>query len=159
MNELDALITQLQLKPHPEGGFYRETYRDKYSVDIANLGRRNFSTCIYYLLTADTFSAFHRIKQDEIWHFYLGKPVHLHLIDSKGEYSEVLVGNNITENQTPQVVVPAYCWFAAHVESDFALVGCTVSPGFDFSDFELANREELIRQFTDLSEIITHYTR
>lgn len=72
---------------------------------------------------------------------------------------DAFINHYIHENQTPQVVVPAYCWFAAHVESDFALVGCTVSPGFDFSDFELANREELIRQFTDLSEIITHYTR
>lgn len=159
MNELEILTSRLQLIPHPEGGFYRETYRNTHAADIENLGIRNLSTCIYYLLTSNTFSAFHRIKQDEIWHFYVGKPIHIHFIDTKGEYKELLVGSDITENQTPQVIVPAGCWFAAHVESDFALVGCTVSPGFDFLDFELAERESLIRQFPVHKEIITRFTR
>ena len=132
MNDIALLINRLQLRAHPEGGYYRETYRDIHTVDFENLGKRNLSTCIYYLLTSNTFSAFHRIKQDEIWHFYLGNPIHLHLIDTNGEYKEFLVGSNILEKQTPQFIVPAGYWFAAHVKSDFALVGCSVSPGLIF---------------------------
>lgn len=164
MNKFDTIVSTLQLTPHPEGGFYRETYRSNGLYDIKNTesehdGVRNYSTCIYYLLTSDTFSAFHRIRQDEIWHFYSGEAIRLHMISSDGEYSAVLIGNDIENNQIPQHVVPAGYWFAAIVEKDFALVGCTVSPGFDFRDFELAKREELICQFPLYRDIITQLTR
>lgn len=159
MNELELLVSSLQLQPHPEGGFYRETYRSSGNMNIPDSGIRNYSTCIYYLLTADTFSAFHRIKSDEIWHFYKGHPIHLHLIDHNGRYNEVLIGNDIEAKQTPQFIIPAGYWFAASVDSDFALAGCTVSPGFDFQDFELADRAELIGKFPEYMEVITKFTR
>jgi len=149
MKKHDYLVAKLQLIPHPEGGFYRETYR---SI-------KNYSTCIYYLLTSDTFSAFHRIKQDEIWHFYSGEPISLHLINPEGAYTKIMIGNNMKTNQIPQFVVPAGYWFAANVESDYALVGCTVSPGFDFSDFELAKKKDLIKQFPPIEAIINRFTR
>ena len=164
MNKTELIIKKLNLNPHPEGGYYRETYRSKDIIPGNNpeakyKGDRNISTCIYYLLTAETFSSFHRIRQDEIWHFYDGNAICLHMISPTGDYSHVLIGTDIENNQIPQFVVPAGYWFAAKVETDYALVGCTVSPGFDFSDFELAKREELINRFPQLSDIITPLTR
>ncbi len=164
MNTIDRIIKSLNLIPHPEGGFYRETYRSKEIISSNNLdsrfkGERNFSTCIYYLLTRNVFSAFHRIRQDEIWHFYGGFPLSLHLISPEGRYSKIIIGNDIENNEIPQFVVPGGYWFAAAVESDYSLVGCTVSPGFDFKDFELAKREELISQFPQFSDIISQLTR
>jgi uncharacterized protein len=165
MKPLDKIIQQLNLKPHPEGGYYRETYRSsgeisKDCLGSAFSGKRNFSTCIYFLLTSDTFSAFHRIKQDEIWHFYDGSPVELHLITTGGEYSKTIIGRNIEEGQIPQFIVPAETWFAASVinKNDFSLVGCTVSPGFDFHDFELPSRNNLTSLFPQHTEIITKLT-
>jgi len=163
MKDVEAIISNLNLKPHPEGGFFRETYRSEGYVDEQNLGGtykggRNYSTCIYFLLTADTFSAFHRIKQDEIWHFYDGSVLCLHMISPAGEYSTVLIGRDFENGQVPQFVVPGGYWFGATVNTGYSLVGCTVSPGFDFSDFELAQREELVRQFPAMTDIIMQLT-
>jgi hypothetical protein len=160
------LITKLKLSPHPEGGFYKETYRSEGEISEESLGEkytgsRNHATSIYFLLTSDTFSAFHRIRQDEIWHFYVGSPLHLHVINPEGEYSQTIVGNDVLNNHTPQIVVTGGSWFAANVidENSYSLVGCTVSPGFDFLDFDLAKRKELINTFPQHNKIITDLTR
>ena len=162
-----AIIRQLNLKLHPEGGYYSETYRSsgfilpKGSHPVLG-GKRNFSTAIYFLLTADTFSAFHRIRQDEIWHFYKGSPLTLHVIAPGGKYSTHRLGNDLGKGQSPQVVITGGHWFAAAVagsEKDFSLVGCTVAPGFDFADFELAQRELLLRKFPLHEKVIREFTR
>lgn len=157
MTEIESIIARLQLEPHPEGGFFKETYRSSGEVDFN--GVRNYSTCIYFLLTSDTFSAFHRIRQDEIWHFYAGSPIELYQISPTGEYHTVLIGNNFENGEVPQYVVPAGYWFGATVHDGYALVGCTVSPGFDFMDFELAKREDLLSLFPEHDLIICKLTR
>lgn len=166
MTEIERIIQNLELKPHPEGGYFKEVYRSEGFIKKDNLdsefsGNRNYATSIYFLLTSDSFSAFHRINQDEIWHFYKGSPIKLHIISKKGDYSNVIIGNNLEKDQTPQYIVPAKYWFAAEVinKNDYTLVGCTVSPGFDFNDFELPKKETLISKFPQHSAIITKLTR
>lgn len=166
MSTASELIDLLQLTPHPEGGYFRETYRSEGTISEAALppayaGQRHFSTCIYFLLTSDKFSAFHRVRQDEIWHFYSGSPVRLHLLTPGSGYQEVVIGTDLRRGQTPQFVVPGGSWFAADVPNDdaFALVGCTVSPGFDFADFELAKGEELTTIFPEHAPLIKEFTR
>jgi uncharacterized protein len=166
MKKTDEIIRNLRLIPHPEGGFYRETYRSPDEIEQDDLdeefnGRRSFSSCIYFLLTSDSFSAFHKIRQDEIWHYYDGSPIRLHMIDGKGVYSDVIIGIEFIEGQVPQFVISAGTWFAAEVvnENDYTLLGCTVSPGFDFKDFTLAKRNDLMRSFPEHSDIIVRLTR
>ncbi|WP_299116425.1 cupin domain-containing protein [uncultured Winogradskyella sp.] len=165
MNSIKSIVTQLDLKPHPEGGYFKETYRSVGSIKAGSLdksynGERNYSTCIYFLLTSDNFSALHRIKQDEIWHFYDGSPIRLHIITEAGEHSEHIIGNDLSKGQVPQFVVSGGCWFAAEVvEKDtYSLVGCTVSPGFSFEDFELKSQKELTNIFPHLSNTIAKLT-
>lgn len=165
MSEIDKIIQKLQLKPHPEGGYFKEVYRSKGFIDKACLpsefsGKRNYSTSIYFMLTSDSFSAFHRINQDEIWHFYKGSPIKLHIISDKGDYTNVIIGNNLEKDETLQYIVPAKYWFAAEVinKNDYSLVGCTVSPGFDFNDFVLPKRKQLIALFPQHKNIITKLT-
>lgn len=166
MKSPDAIIKKLDLKPHPEGGYFKETYRSKGIINTNNLdnsfeGVRNYSTCIYFLLTSETFSAFHRIKQDEIWHFYEGSPIVLHTISKQGIHHEHYIGTDFSKNQKPQLVVTAGTLFAAKVleKNSYSLVGCTVSPGFDFKDFELAKRNHLIKKFPQHTDIIKLFTR
>ena len=165
MDNIETIIKSLDLKPHPEGGYFKETYRsigeiNKDSLNATYNGPRHYSTCIYFLLTSDTFSAFHRIKQDEIWHFYDGATIKLHTISPEGKHSEYKIGRNFSAGEVPQLVVEGGYWFAAEVlgEDTYALVGCTVSPGFDFSDFELPNRKELISKFPQHQDIVTKLT-
>ncbi len=165
MNSAD-IIEKLGLRPHPEGGFFRETYRCDESVDGAALdprygGRRSVSTAIYFLLTGETFSAFHRLRSDEIWHFYSGDPAELHVLHPDGRHEQINVGADLSVGQLPQVVIPRGCWFAARVlrADGCILLGCTVAPGFDFSDFELARRNELIHLFPQHTNLITSFTR
>jgi len=165
MNKGAYIIKKLELKPHPEGGYFRETYRslgeiNKESLNTDYNGKRNYSTCIYFLLTSDTFSAFHKIKQDEIWHFYDGSPIILHTISETGDYKKHTIGRDFSRGEIPQLVVPGNHWFAATVinKNDYSLVGCTVSPGFDFSDFELPTRKELIVKFPAHESLITDLT-
>ncbi|GAA0761539.1 cupin domain-containing protein [Psychroflexus lacisalsi] len=162
----EQLIKKLELEKHPEGGFFKETYRSKISISGSSLplefdSDRNVSTCIYFMLASDEFSAFHKVNQDEAWHFYLGDSILLHMISPEGEYSQVSIGNDFGQNETPQFVVPAQHWFAAEIktEDSFALVGCTVAPGFDFDDFELAEPKELQQIFPQHKEIIQRLTR
>jgi predicted cupin superfamily sugar epimerase len=166
MNRLHEIIHTLDLKPHPEGGFFRETYRSvgsihQDSLDPAYQGARNYSTCIYFLLTSEVFSAFHRIRQDEIWHFYEGSPIDLHVIAEDGSYSKTVIGRDIAQGQVPQFVVPGGSWFAATViqPEAYSLLGCTVAPGFDFLDFELPTRDALSGRFPQHQELIHGLTR
>lgn len=162
----DQIIQYLQLQPHPEGGFYREVYRSAGTIDAACLqpffdGSRHFATSIYYLLQAGDFSAFHRIRSDEIWHFYAGGTLLLHMIDTGGQYQCVSLGNTMTQDTAFQVVMPAGVWFAAEPApgTSFTLAGCTVSPGFDFRDFEMADKEALVKAYSQHHEIIQRLCR
>jgi len=166
MTGAQSWIDRLQLRRHPEGGWFRETYRSNEMMSRAALpprfgGDRAFSTAIHFLLDADDFSALHRIKQDEVFHFYDGSALSLHVIDPHGSYSMVKVGRDLSAGQLPQAVVKAGCLFGATVGDprSYSLVGCTVAPGFDFADFELPNREELCRQFPQHRQVIERLTR
>ena len=165
MNSIDEIIQTLGLMRHPEGGYFKESYRSNGKIDEGSLGpayngKRNYSTCIYFLIGSEDFSAFHRIKQDEIWHFYDGSPIRLHMISDNGVHTQHIIGRDFSNNETPQFIVPGGYWFAAEViqEDNFSLVGCTVSPGFDFEDFELKSREELVDMFPEHIKIITKLT-
>ena len=165
LQEIDTLITNLGLTRHPEGGWFRETYRSSEILDAAALpdrfnGPRFVSTAIYYLLEPGDFSALHRIKSDEIWHFYAGGPLCIHVIAPDGHYQAVLMGADPVAGQQFQFVVPAGCWFGAEPVGDgAALVGCTVAPGFDFADFELADRKLLLQLYPAHAELIQRLTK
>ena len=161
-----ALVEQFGLLPHPEGGFYKETYRSEESIASQALpqrfaGDRNFSTAIYFLLEQGNFSAFHRIQSDECWHFYAGQSLHVHVIHPNGHYELLKLGNNLTNGETFQAVVPAGSWFASETAAggQFSFVGCTVAPGFDFADFELAKAAELILLFPAMALLIKRLCR
>ncbi len=158
-------IQKLQLEKHPEGGYFKEIYRSGEIITADKLpGRfkssRSFSTSIYFLLEGNQFSSFHRLKSDETWHFYDGVTVLVYIIDSKGKLELKRVGSNISEGDNFQLTINAGCWFAAELidKKGFTLIGCTVSPGFDFNDFELGKRDELIRQFPDHIDVISRLT-
>jgi predicted cupin superfamily sugar epimerase len=166
MDRVQEIIQELKLQPHPEGGYFRETYRSVGTVPKEILGDsysgdRNYATGIYFLITGGNFSAFHKIHQDEMWHFYDGTAMNLHMISSEGNYTLVKIGNNLAEGEIPQFTVQGGCWFASEVAAhdSFSLMGCTVAPGFDFDDFELPSRSELIKLFPQHKEIITKLTR
>jgi len=158
-------IEKLQLEAHPEGGFFRQTYKADRLVPQEALpgfgGARAASTAIYFLLEGKNFSAFHRLRSDEVWHFYAGEPLVVHVIDPQGVYSAIRLGRDLEAGQVPQAVVRAGCWFASHVEdwNSFAVVGCTVAPGFDFEDFELGKRAELVARYPEQREVIERLTR
>ncbi|MEP3209701.1 MAG: cupin domain-containing protein [Maribacter sp.] len=165
-NSLENLIAELRLKPHPEGGYFRETYRSKEEIprevlDAKYSGSRNVSTCIYFLLTSYNFSAFHKINQDEIWHFYDGSPIRLHIISEAGVYANQLIGIDIQNGQVPQFVVKGGSWFAAEVAfpNAYSFIGCTVAPGFSFEDFTLGTSAELIHMFPKNKDVIERLTR
>ncbi|MEQ8808841.1 MAG: cupin domain-containing protein [Imperialibacter sp.] len=153
-------IDQLNLASHPEGGYFRETYRSV-GTTTTKAGQRSISTAIYFLLEAGNFSACHRIKSDEAWHFYDGDPLSIYVIQEDGVIEEIRLGLDFSAGQKPQAVVPANCWFASRVAVDgkFSLVGCTVAPGFDFQDFEMAERNKLIKEYPQHQSIITSLTR
>ena len=162
---IQTLVKHLELLPHPEGGFYKETYRSEGSIAKNALngfkGDRNFSTAIYFLLTSENFSSLHRIKQDELWHFYEGSALNVHPIPPHGKHEVLEIGNQIENGEQYQAWVPAGAWFGATVkdQNSYSLVGCTVAPGFDFEDFELAKKEELLKLFPQHSEIISKLCR
>lgn len=164
--EVQTLISELDLECHPEGGYYRETYRSERffqssESDDAFPNARPFSTAIYYLLCNDDFSALHRIRSDELWHFYKGSRLAIYAIDPKGRLTRDLLGNRIERGETFQIAIKAGCWFGAVLEepNSYALVGCTVSPGFDFRDFELADRNSLIHAYPHHRSIIERLTK
>lgn len=151
------IIEKLNLLPHPEGGYFKENYRSEKSISINGYeGNRNFGTAIYYLLKSENFSAFHRIKQDETWHFYQGSVLDLHIISPEGNYELVKIGNNIKNGEVPQYTVLGGYWFGASVSkpNSYSLCGCTVAPGFNFKDFEMPETSRLIQLFPEHEELI-----
>jgi predicted cupin superfamily sugar epimerase len=168
---VESLVELLQLSPHPEGGYFRETFRSTERVQRLGHGSppahsRAAGTAIYFLLPADTFSAWHCVRSDEVWHHYDGAPVELHTIDPAGVHAVGLLGRDLARGERPQHVVPAG-WFQAArpfappqgIGSGYALCGCTVCPGFEFEDFEMPSRAELRRCFPHLGSIIDALAR
>lgn len=158
------IIKKLDMTPHPEGGYYKEIYRtDK----IANLiidtkpVNRSFATSIYFLLEGEQFSSFHKLRSDELWYYHAGSAARVHIIEPDGNYSFKDVGFDLENDVEPQIIIKANCWFASEVldKNSYSLVGCMVAPGFDFADFELAERKQLVELFPDHKEIITKFTR
>ena len=157
-------IDHLGLSPHPEGGYYRATYKSELTIAANALpsdfhGDRSASTAIYFLLEGKDFSAFHRIASDEVWHFYFGSALVVYVIDPEGNESELELGPNSRESF--QGIVKAGCWFASRLKDQvgFALVGCTVAPGFEFADFELAARAQLTDIYPQHRKLIEELTR
>jgi predicted cupin superfamily sugar epimerase len=167
MRPADFWIKKYNLMPHPEGGFYAETYRATESIPKAALpdrfsGDRSYSTGIYFLLESDNFSAFHRIQSDEMWHFYAGNPLEIFVINPvNGDLQVIRLGSDPDRDESFQAVVPAGSWFGSRPASgsEYCLVGCTVAPGFDFLDFEMAERESLLRDFPQHASLILELTR
>lgn len=160
------LIEQYELQPHPEGGYYKRTYCSDELMKAASLperfaGDRYFSTAIYFLLEGKQFSAFHRIQSDELWHFYAGDGLHIYVIHPDGRTELLQLGSEISNGSSFQHVVKAGCWFASKpvTENGFAFVGCTVAPGFDFADFEMAEKNELLNLFPQHREWIQELCR
>lgn len=164
------LAARLDLAPHPEGGFYRETYRASGVLDAAALpghgGARAYATAIYFLVTEGSFSALHRIASDELWHFYAGAPLEIVTIDPHGTRRDLHLGLALDAGEAPQAVVPAGWLFGSRLRAPrpdsapaWSLVGCTVAPGFDFDDFELPSREALLAAHPEHHELIVSLTR
>lgn len=156
-------IRTLALAPHPEGGYFRESHRSPETLPLAALppgftGDRSISTAIYYLLRPGDRSRLHRLRADEVWHLYDGGPLTLHLLHRDGRYDPKLLGRDPTLGQAFQQVVPHGVWFGAEATDDFALVGCTVAPGFSFEDFELGAREALLAQYPQHRELVLRLT-
>ena len=148
------LIQHFDLLPHPEGGWYKETHKSSEIIAQSALpdrfsGSRAFSTAIYFLLEQGNYSAFHRIKSDECWHFYSGEALLIYVLTPDGDLDVISLGSNIQKGERFQYVVPANCWFASKPgpDSNYSFVGCTVSPGFDFQDFEMADPKDLCGQY------------
>ena len=157
----------LNLQPLPvEGGYFLETYRSRFALSQQSLpagyrGERALSTAIYYMLTPDTFSAMHRLKGDEVYHFYLGDPTELLVLKPDGTGETIQLGQDIASGMRLQHVVPAEAWQGSHLVAGgkFALLGTTMSPGFESADFDLGNRDEMSFRYPDYVDLITLLTR
>ncbi|HPS55550.1 MAG TPA: cupin domain-containing protein [Sedimentisphaerales bacterium] len=165
MQTAKQIIEHFNMKPLPfEGGYYIETYRASEAIAKAGLaerynGPRNHSTCILYLLTSEMKSKIHRVKSDEIFHFYTGSAVTMFLLGEAKKSKIITLGNDLSKQQMPQVIVPKGVWQGCYIEKgDFALMGTTVSPGFEFDDFEIANRNDLLKQYPDEQDLIIKLT-
>jgi predicted cupin superfamily sugar epimerase len=163
--EAERLVATLGLQPHPEGGYYRETWRSALSTEFDGtgggpVGPRSCGTAIFYLLAGEDVSRLHRLKADEIFHLYAGGPLAIHILAEGSGYRTVTLGADLEAGQVFQAVIPAGCWFGASLvePGTFALVGCTVAPGFDFADFEMGDRNALLDVFAEHEEIIRRLT-
>jgi uncharacterized protein len=159
-------IKQLRLEHHPEGGFFRETYRSREALEATGTpagpdSRRALATAIYFLLGGSDFSAFHRLASDELWHFHAGGAVLLVAIDEGGRLRSFTLGADLDRGESPQARIQAGWWYAARLEDpeSYALVSCTVSPGFEYQDWELGRREELESKFPAHRRLIVELTR
>lgn len=166
MKNAEYFIEKLNLEPHPEGGYFKEVYRnDEFiksdALPSRYLGERNFGTSIYYLLQNDEKSHLHKLKSDELWYYHYGSALQVHLISPTSEYSKIVIGNQIEKGEQLQAIIPHGYWFGAclSMPNSFALVGCAVIPGFDFSDFEMGKREYLLEEFPQHKDIINKLTR
>lgn len=153
------LIQQLQLQPHPEGGYYRETYRSDETVVLPGAKTRSVCTSIYYLLENENKSAFHKIQSDELWYFHQGEPLEIVCIENNA-LKKITLGNDVAKGEMPYAKISAHTWFGAKIKKGirFSLVSCVVAPGFDFADFELAKRDELLKQYPHLRSVIEEFT-
>lgn len=153
------LISQLKLERHIEGGCFKRVYESKYKIQINTVSERRIASAIYFLLEGHDFSAFHRLKSDEIWAYNYGSPLKIYLIDYDGALQQMTLGD--PENPTFQITIPANQWFAAEVndKSSFTLISCFVTPGFEYHDFELANRQMLVSQYPSYADLINRLTR
>jgi predicted cupin superfamily sugar epimerase len=163
MKHYSEVIKKLNLTPLPEeGGFYKETYRSNRTVTSKELGMKTESTAIYYLITEESFSALHTVDQDEIFHFYAGSPVEMFQIDKNGIGSHIIIGSDFFNGETPQVIVPHGVWQGTKLKNPtpgaWALLGCTVAPGFEFQNFHIKTRDDLIMTFPHLRDEIIKYT-
>ncbi|MFZ4400440.1 MAG: cupin domain-containing protein [Bacteroidales bacterium] len=165
MKNSNYWISKLNLQKHPEGGYFKEVYRSDEIIPQSAIPHRFdnircFSTSIYFLLDYKDFSAFHRIKSEEIWHFYKGSSLSLFIIEKSGNLKIMQLGDNPGKDEHLQIVIPRNTWFAAKVNlnNSYSLVGCTVAPGFDFNDFELAVSDILCQEFSQHEEIIRKLT-
>lgn len=164
MRDANYWIKHLNLLPHPEGGYFREVYRSDEKIKGSSLpdrftNDRHINTSIYFLLCKDMFSAFHRIKSDEIWHFYDGDHVSIYMINDENKLITYKLGLLPEKGILPQITIPANNWFASESTGDFSLVGCTVSPGFNFNDFEMGDRNSMIYQYPKHRNIIERLTK
>jgi uncharacterized protein len=178
--EAEFIIDKLNLIELVEGGYYRETYRSDNHIIVSpcnevlkdgiyqcsNLGIgspnvRSVSTLIYYLLEGNQFSAFHKVKYDEIWHFYKGSSVSLYVLSDGGEILRIQIGSDLENNENIQCVIKGNTWFGAEIndKSLYSLMGCSVSPGFDFRDFELGDQDKLKKTYPQHEYIINKLTR
>lgn len=155
----EEIIRTLGLQPHPEGGYYRESYRSQGRVPGVRPSRV-FSTAIYYLLVPGSFSKMHRLAADEMFHFYLGDPVTWVLLEKSGSWRKVVLGPDLGFGQVLQLLIPAGTWFGGYLEkgAKFSLMGTTVAPGFEFADFEVGQREDLLKVFPSAEKEILRLT-
>ena len=154
-------VEKYRMQKHPEGGYFTETYRSAENISKDALpsrfsGDRSFSTGIYFLLENHHFSALHRIQADEMWHFYAGGPLNVYVIHIDGRLEIIQLGANPDNGEVFHAVVPAGTWFGSKPasESTYSLVGCTVAPGFDFADFELAEQADLLTTYPQHEQVI-----
>jgi hypothetical protein len=167
MGRIEEIIRALNLEPHPsEGGFFAEIYRSADTLEGEALpprydGPRSLATAIYYLLTPETFSSMHRLTSDEIFHFYAGDPAEMLNLKPEGSGEVIVLGPDVTAGMRPQHVVPRGVWQGCRLApgGEFALLGTTVSPGFEYADYEAGDRDALCRAYSDFKEMITALTR
>lgn len=153
------IVERLGLKPHPEGGHFAETFRSPLRVKLADGRERAAGTAIHFLLGEGEFSALHRVASDETWHHYSGAPVDLLLIHPDGRSESLRLGSDMATGERPQIIVPAGIWQAARTCGEYTLVGCTVSPGFEFEDFGMPSRAELLTLFPQHRDLVIRFTR
>ncbi|MCX7709041.1 MAG: cupin domain-containing protein [Clostridia bacterium] len=165
MKDWKYWVSGLGLAQHPEGGYYRELYKCSEIIEKDDLqgdydGDRNLASSIYFLLPSNEVSHFHRLKSDELWYFHAGSSLTVYVIDLNGKLLEMKLGLDLEKGEQPQVIIPRGCIFGAVVneEDSFSLVGCVVSPGFDFRDFELLSRAQLLKEYPQHEEIINRLT-
>jgi len=159
--EAEYWVNKLRLQKHPEGGYFVETYRSEKVVNLPDYdGSRHACTAIYFLLEGDQFSSFHTMESDELWHFYAGSSLTLHIIRTDGSLIDVRLGTDIDKSETFQTVVKSGSWFAASINkpNSYSLLGCTASPGFDYGDWKLADVEMLAKTYPQHRSIIEKYT-
>lgn len=155
MQDAQYFIDQLALARHPEGGYYKSTWNAEDTVEAFGKTRPRY-TNIYFLLESNDVSHFHRLKSDEVWYYHAGSPLTIHVIDENGQYEKIKLGLNIENGEQPQAVVKKNCIFGSTVDEEglFSLVGCMVSPGFDFEDFELFTKAQLNEWYPQHQEVI-----
>ena len=154
MDDTKQIINRLDLSPHPEGGYFSETYKSDQQVSLSKGEQRSAGTAIYFLLSEGELSNWHRVRWDELWHFYAGDQLVLEVIDKDGMLNKLKLGNDLKDDVEFQQLVPQHCWQRAYSTGPYSLVGCTVSPGFEFEDFEMIEPEQLAEKYPDMRDDI-----